>query len=83
MGGFVKNLTKGIGKAASSVLGLEQPQSPAALSTPPAVEAPKPMPAPNDEAAMAAKRRSTAEQRKRQGRASTVYTAANNDGLGG
>jgi hypothetical protein len=86
MGSVVRSVTKTIGKVAASVLGLEPPANPPAvqqvLDSPPAVTPPTPMPTPNDDAVMAAKRKSIADQRQRRGRASTILTAAN-DTLGG
>jgi hypothetical protein len=83
MGSVVKSVTKGIGKVAESVLGLERPQPPAGIESPPAVTAPKPMPVQNDEAVRAAQKKSVAEQRRRRGRTSTILTAASDsDTLG-
>lgn len=48
----------------------------------PTVEKPTPMPTPNDQERRTAARRSIAEQRRRQGRASTILTAES-EGLGG
>lgn len=76
MGSVVQGVTKFIGRATKSVLGLESPQAPAGIESPPAVTAPKPMPVQNDEAVRAAQRRSMTEQRKRRGRSSTILTAA-------
>lgn len=78
MGGVARS----VGKVVSSVLGIEQPQQQAVLNAPPAIEPPPPMPVPDDAAARAAQRKSVATQRKRQGRASTIFTAAD-EGLGG
>ncbi|HET8728365.1 MAG TPA: hypothetical protein VFO41_12710, partial [Alphaproteobacteria bacterium] len=84
MGSVAKSVAKGVGKVVSSVLGLDPGQAPSqdVLNNPPKVEAPTPMPTPNDEAVRAARRRAEAAQRQRRGRASTIYTAAD-DGLGG
>lgn len=86
MGGVAKTVTKTIGKVASSVLGLEPPNNPApvqqVLDTPPATTPATPMPTPNDDAVMAARRKSIAAQRQRRGRSSTILTAANSDTLG-
>lgn len=86
MGGIVKSVTKTVGKVASSVLGLEQPKNPApvqqVLDAPPAAEPVKPMPTPNDDAVVAARRKAVSTQRRRQGRSSTILTAANSETLG-
>ena len=50
----------------------------------PAVTPPTPMPTPDDAAIKAAKRRSIADQQRRQGRASTILTdTGTTDALGG
>ena len=49
----------------------------------PAVEPAPPMPMPDDEASEAARRRSISRQRARRGRASTIFTNPEGQGLGG
>lgn len=73
---------KPVGKLVSSVLGIEQPQPQAALDAPPAIEAPPQMPLPDDAAVKTKQRKSVATQRRRKGRESTIFTAAD-EGLGG
>jgi hypothetical protein len=86
MGGAVKSVTKFAGKVVKNVLGIEDPQAPQAvqneLANPPAAEPVTPMPTPNDDAVRTAKRKSTAQQRRRGGRSSTILTSLD-DSLGG
>lgn len=75
-------IIKPVGKLVSSVLGIEQPQPQTVLDAPPAIEAPPPMPLPDDAAVRTQQRKSVATQRRRRGRESTIFTAAD-EGLGG
>lgn len=81
-GGYLEGITMSaimpslIGGLASTVIGgMLTDNEPAQQVTPaPTVEAPTPMPTPNDQERRAAARRSLAEQKRRQGRASTILT---------
>lgn len=83
MGGVVKS----VGKIVTSVLGMEAPQAAPqvqqVLAEPPKVEPLPTMPTPDDAAIRTQQRKSVATQRRRQGRASTILTAAGDEGLGG
>lgn len=83
MGSVARKVTRAVGDVTSSVLGLEKPESPQGVETPPKVEAPAVMPSPNDDAVRAAKRKSVAEQRRRGGRQSTILTTLDQEKLGG
>lgn len=71
--------------AASGLIGSlfgggNKPSDQQAAPTPPPVEAPTPMPAPDDAAVQEAKRRSVFAQMQRSGRASTILTGDNGTG---
>ena len=77
-----------LGSVASTMIGsMMQDEAPAPAPTPeaviPTVEAPTPMPGTNDSERKAAQRRSIAQQRARQGRASTILTDDSDAKLGG
>lgn len=86
MSGAVKSVTKFAGKVVKNVLGIEDPQAPKsvqeALATPPTPEPVTPMPTPDSDAVKAARRKSTAAQRRRGGRSSTILTSMD-ESLGG
>ena len=61
--------------AASTVVSALTPQPPeVSVPPPPVIEPPAPMPTPNDAAMRNARRKATALQQRRRGRASTILT---------
>lgn len=76
-------ILKPVGKIVSSVLGIESPQQQTILNAPPPAEPVPQMPLPDDAAVRAQQRKSVASQRRRRGRESTIFTAADEAGLGG
>lgn len=75
------SLIGGLGAAMISSMMTDDTPTPQVTSAP-AVEKPTTMPTPNDQERRAAARRSLAEQKRRQGRASTILTG-DDDKLGG
>ncbi len=71
-------LTSGVGSLASSLFGRRIPGVPAA----PIIAPVTPMPLPDDQSVIAARRRSIAAQLQNQGRASTILSQGNSDKLG-
>lgn len=76
---------KAVGKVVSSVLGIgsDKQKSASAPVAAPVVSTPTVMPAQDDAAVLAARKRAAQIARQRQGRASTVLSQENQDTFGG